>query len=76
MAQSSAEDSFIACNCGNFYEIIKLAGRYTNLCTRIISAPGMWLQRITTQEPEDEMIEVAIASLEPVLPSIEGSDRW
>ena len=36
----------------------------------------MWLQRITTQEPEDEMIEVAIASLEPVLPSIEGSDRW
>ena len=61
---------------GISYEIIKLAGRYTNLCTRIISAPGMWLQRITTQEPEDEMIEVAIASLEPVLPSIEGSDRW
>ena len=56
--------------------IIKLAGRYTNLCTRMISAPGMWLQHITTQEPEDDMIEVAIASLKPVLPSVEGSDRW
>lgn len=61
---------------GISYEIIKLAGRYTNLCTRIISAPGMWLQHITTQEPEDNMIEVAIASLKPVLPSVEGSDRW
>ncbi len=61
---------------GISYEIIKLAGRYTNLCTRIISAPGMWLQHITTQEPEDDMIEVAIASLKPVLPSVEGSDRW
>ena len=61
---------------GISYEIIKLAGRYTNLCTRMISAPGMWLQPITTQEPEDDMIEVAIASLKPVLPSVEGSDRW
>ncbi|MDD3193478.1 MAG: DUF1385 domain-containing protein [Oscillospiraceae bacterium] len=61
---------------GISYEIIKLAGRYTNLCTRIISAPGMWLQHITTQEPADEMIEVAIASLKPVLPQVEGSDRW
>lgn len=61
---------------GISYEIIKLAGRYTNLCTRMISAPGMWLQHITTQEPEDDMIEVAIASLKPVLPSVEGSDRW
>ena len=61
---------------GISYEIIKLAGRYTNLCTRMISAPGMWLQHITTQEPEDDMIEVAIASLKPVLPSVEGSNRW
>ena len=61
---------------GIAYEIIKLAGRYTNLCTKIISAPGMWLQHITTQEPDDEMIEVAIASLQPVLPQVEGSDRW
>lgn len=61
---------------GISYEIIKLAGRYTNLCTRIISAPGMWLQHLTTQEPDDGMIEVAIASLKPVLPSVEGSDRW
>ena len=61
---------------GISYEIIKLAGRYTNLCTRIISAPGLWLQHLTTQEPDDKMIEVAIASLKPVLPSVEGSDRW
>lgn len=61
---------------GISYEIIKLAGRYTNLCTRIISAPGLWLQRLTTQEPDDGMIEVAIASLLPVLPRVKGSDRW
>ena len=42
----------------------------------IFLTPGMWLQHITTQEPEDDMIEVAIASLKPVLPSVEGSDRW
>lgn len=61
---------------GIAYEIIKLAGRYTNWCTKIISAPGMWLQRLTTQEPDDSQIEVAIASLLPVLPQVEGSDRW
>jgi len=61
---------------GISYEIIKLAGRYTNLCTRVISAPGMWLQKITTQEPDDEMIEIALAALMPVLPEVEGSDNW
>lgn len=61
---------------GISYEIIKLAGRYTNLCTRAISAPGMWLQKITTQEPDDEMIEIALAALMPVLPEVEGSDNW
>lgn len=61
---------------GISYEIIKLAGRYTNTCTRIISAPGMWLQKITTQEPDDEMIEIALAALNPVLPEVEGSDNW
>lgn len=49
--------------CGLGYEILKLCGRYDNIITRIISAPGMWLQRITTKEPEDDMIEIAIAAL-------------
>jgi len=47
---------------GISYELIKLAGRYDNLATRIISAPGLWLQRLTTFEPDDSMIEIAIAA--------------
>jgi uncharacterized protein YqhQ len=39
-------------------------------------APGLWMQRITTNEPDDEMIEVGIAAVEAVLPSKEGLDRW
>ena len=61
---------------GIAYEIIKLAGRYDNAVTRIISAPGLWLQRLTTNEPDDSMIEVAIASIKPVIPSQEGADKW
>ncbi len=49
--------------CGLGYELLKVCGKYDNLLTQIISAPGMWLQRITTKEPEDDMIEVAIAAL-------------
>lgn len=48
------------------YEIIRLAGRYNNLFVRILSAPGMWLQRLTTREPDDDMIEVGIAAVEAV----------
>jgi uncharacterized protein YqhQ len=51
------------------YELIKLCGKYNNIFTRAIAAPGVWLQRITTQEPEDDMIEVAIRALQEVLPS-------
>lgn len=51
---------------GISYEIIRLAGRSENILVRIISAPGMWLQRLTTREPDDSMIEVAIASVEAV----------
>lgn len=58
------------------YEIIKLAGRYTNPVTKIISAPGMWLQRLTTKEPEDDQIEVAIASLKPVIPENKEDDKF
>ena len=51
---------------GISYEIIRLAGRYDNFLVRLISAPGMLLQRMTTREPDDAMIEVAIASVEAV----------
>ena len=61
---------------GITYEIIRFAGRYDNALTRIISAPGLWLQRLTVLEPEDDMIEVAIASIKAVIPSEEGSDLW
>lgn len=51
---------------GISYEIIRLAGRSNNLFVRILSAPGMWLQRLTTKEPDEEMIQVAIASVEAI----------
>lgn len=60
--------------CGAGFEVLRVCGRYDNLLTRIISAPGLWLQRITTKEPEDDMIEVAIAALkacEPAVPDVE-----
>lgn len=49
------------------YELIRLSSRHVNLCTRILSAPGLWMQRITTKEPEDDIIEVGIASLKVAL---------
>ena len=61
---------------GISYELIKLAGRYDNIVTRIISAPGKALQRITTAEPDESMLEVAIASMKAVIPEEEGSDIW
>lgn len=51
---------------GISYEIIRLAGRSNNLFIRIISAPGMWMQRLTTKEPDEDMVTVAIASVEAV----------
>lgn len=61
---------------GVAYEIIKLAGRYDNIVTRIISAPGLWLQRLTTNEPDDSQMEVAIAALTAVLPDNKEEDQW
>ncbi len=58
------------------YELIKLAGRHQNLITKIISAPGLWIQRITTNEPDDDQIEVAIESLKAVLPHEGEDDNW
>mgnify|MGYP002508250480 FL=1 len=51
---------------GISYEIIRLAGRCDNILVNLLSAPGMFLQRLTTKEPDEEMIQVAIASVEAV----------
>ncbi len=58
------------------YEINRFVGRHDNWFTRAISFPGMWLQNFTTNEPDDSMIEVAIRSLELVIPETEGADEW
>jgi uncharacterized protein YqhQ len=56
------------------YELIKFAGRHDNFLTRIVSAPGLWLQRLTVLEPDDSMIECAIAAVKEVIPD-DGSDE-
>ncbi len=61
--------------CGLGFEVLKICGKYDNVITKIISAPGMWLQRITTKEPEDDMIEIAIAALKACEPEIPDVDR-
>lgn len=58
------------------YEINRLVGRHDNVLARIVTAPGMWFQHFTTNEPDDSMIQVGIAALEAVLPEQEGTDRW
>ncbi len=58
------------------YELIKLAGRKDNAFTRFISKPGVWMQHLTTKEPEDAMIECAIAAMEKVIPEDAEADRW
>ncbi len=55
------------------YELIKICGKYDNKLTRIIATPGLWAQRITTREPDDKMIEVAIEAMTAVIPD-DGSD--
>ena len=61
--------------CGAGYELLRVCGRYDNLFTKIVSAPGLWLQRITTKEPDDDMIEVAIAALKACEPAVPDVDR-
>ena len=58
------------------YEVIRIAGRYDNIVTKIISAPGLALQRLTTKEPDDKQIEVAIEAMKAVLPEDKESDKW
>lgn len=55
------------------YELIKFCGKHDNRLTRIIAAPGLWAQRITTKEPDESMCEVAITAIEAVIPD-DGSD--
>ena len=57
------------------YELIKLAGRHDNAFTRVISAPGMWLQHLTVFEPDDDMIECALTAFKEVIPEDE-SDKY
>lgn len=61
---------------GVSYEIIKFAGRHDNSVMRFLLAPGLWLQRITTREPDDSQLEVAIRSLEAVLTGNREDDAW
>ena len=58
------------------YEINRWAGRHDNGFTKILTAPGLWLQKLTTNEPDDSMIEIGIAAVQAVLPEEEGADRW
>ena len=53
---------------GISYEIIRYAGRHSNPFTRALSAPGLWLQRLTTFEPDLSQLEVAIAAMNPCIP--------
>lgn len=61
---------------GISYELIRLAGRYTNPVTKFFSAPGLWMQRLTTREPDDKQIECAIAAVKPCLPKDGEDDNW
>ena len=61
---------------GLTYEFNRFVGRHDNAVTRVLSAPGMWLQNFTTFEPDDSMLEVAIESLKLVLPQEQGKDKW
>lgn len=61
---------------GVSYELIKWAGRSKNKCVGCLSKPGLWLQKLTTREPDESMIEVAIASMEPCIPENKEDDKW
>ena len=62
--------------CGIAYEIIRLAGKYDNIFTKIVSAPGLALQKLTTREPDASQIECAIAALKPCIPDDKQDDKW
>ena len=61
---------------GLSYEVIKWAGRSKNTCVTFLSKPGLWLQKLTTREPDESQIEVAIAAMEPCIPEDKEEDKW
>ena len=61
---------------GISYEFIRLAGRHTNWFTKAVSAPGLYVQRLTTREPDASQIEIAIAALKPCIPENLEEDKW
>ena len=61
---------------GLSYELNRWCGRHDNLLSAVLSAPGKWLQHMTTNEPDDSMLEVAIRAIELVIPEEKGSDAW
>ncbi len=80
-----ADNTFVRMGChllllpivvGISYEINRWCGKHDNALSAALSAPGKWLQRITTSEPDDDMIECAIRAMELVIPEESGSDAW
>ncbi len=61
---------------GISYEINRFVGRHDNALTRTLRAPGIWLQNLTTFEPDDSMMEVAIEALNRVIPENDNADKW
>ncbi|MBQ5782934.1 MAG: DUF1385 domain-containing protein [Oscillospiraceae bacterium] len=61
---------------GIAYEILKFTGRHDNVCTKILASPGLFFQKFTTLEPEDDMIEIAIAATLQVIPESKEDDKW
>ena len=61
---------------GVSYEIIKFAGRSKNRCVALLTKPGLWLQKLTTREPDDSQLEVAIVALKAVLTDNKEDDKW
>ncbi len=61
--------------CGAGFEVLRICGKYDNIFTKIVSAPGLWMQRITTKEPEEDMIEIAITALRACEPETPDVDR-
>lgn len=61
---------------GLSYEVIKWAGKSKSKCVCVLSKPGLWLQRVTTREPDESQIEVAITSMKPCIPENKEEDKW
>ncbi|MGM9552086.1 MAG: DUF1385 domain-containing protein [Clostridia bacterium] len=61
---------------GLSYEVIRWAGKSQNECVALLSKPGMWMQKITTREPDEKQLEVAIASMKAVLTDNKEDDKW